>query len=167
MYYSQIRKMDISNGEGLGVSLFVSGCPFHCPNCFNKETWDYNYGKPWTEESKQEFLSLLKNPRIKRVTILGGEPMADDNALEVRNLLREIRVNYPDKKIWLYSGYTYEKLLDNETKRSCLGYVDYLVDGLYIHELRDMKLKYRGSSNQRIIDVRASMRYGCACNKLV
>lgn len=167
MYYSQIRKMDISNGEGLGASLFVSGCPFHCPNCFNKETWDYNYGKPWTEEAKQEFLSLLKNPRIKRVSILGGEPMADDNFIFVHDLLLDVKVLYPFKKVWLYSGYTYEQLLENKRKKAVLDVVDYLVDGLYIHELRDMKLKYRGSSNQRIIDVRASMRYGRVCTKLV
>lgn len=167
MYYSQIRKMDISNGEGLGVSLFVSGCPFHCHNCFNKETWDYNYGKPWTEESKQEFLSLLKNPRIKRVSILGGEPMADDNFIFVHDLLLDIKVLYPDKKVWLYSGYTYEQLLENKRKKAVLDVVDYLVDGLYVHELRDMKLKYRGSSNQRIIDVQDSLEYGHVYTKLV
>lgn len=167
MYYSQIRKMDISNGEGLGVSLFVSGCPFHCQNCFNKETWDYDYGKPWTEESKQEFLSLLKNPRIKRVSILGGEPMADDNFIFVHDLLLDIKVLYPDKNIWLYSGYTYEQLLENKRKKAVLDVVDYLVDGLYVHELRDMKLKYRGSSNQRIIDVQDSLEYGHVYTKLV
>lgn len=167
MYYSQIRKMDISNGEGLGVSLFVSGCPFHCQNCFNKETWDYEYGKPWDENAKGEFLSLLNNPRIKRVSILGGEPMADANYTTVRDLLLFIRAIYPDKMVWLYSGYTYEQLLEHEGKRKTLNLVDFLVDGLYIHELRDMKLKYRGSSNQRIIDVRASTIYGRACNKLV
>ena len=156
MYYSQIRKMDISNGEGLGVSLFVSGCPFHCPNCFNKETWDYEYGKPWDEEAKVKFLSLLANPSIKRVSILGGEPMADANYTTVRELLLLIRAIYPDKVVWLYSGYTYEQLLENESKKKVLNLVDYLVDGLYIHELRDMKLKYRGSSNQRIINLNTS-----------
>lgn len=157
MHYSQIRKMDVSNGEGLGVSLFVSGCPFRCYNCFNKETWDYNYGKPWTEESKKEFLSLLNNDRIKRVSILGGEPMADDNVEEILSLLREIDEKYPDKYVWLYSGYTYEQLIENKIKKDCLRLVDYLVDGLYVHELRDMKLKYRGSSNQRVIDVAPSL----------
>lgn len=105
MRYAQIRSMDISNGEGVGVSLFVQGCPFHCKNCFNSDTWDFNGGKEWTEETKNKFMELINRPYIKRVSFLGGECLADQNLDEVLKLVKQIRISFPKKSIWLYTGY--------------------------------------------------------------
>lgn len=175
MNYASIRKMDISNGEGVGVALFVQGCHFHCYNCFNSETWDFNGGKEWTEEVKNKFLDLIDKPYIKRVTILGGEPLSDENLETILELTNEIRLSFPDKTIWIYTGYTFEetqllsKGLDQESMRfnkynkmrqNILENCDVLVDGRYIDELRDITLKWRGSSNQRVIDVKRSLKQG-------
>lgn len=169
MNYAQIRSMDISNGEGIGVSLFVSGCDFHCKNCFNQETWDYNYGKEFTKEVREIFLELISKPHIKRVSILGGSPLANKNIATVYYLLKEIKEKFPDKKIWVYTGYKYESLdtkLDEEDttvfihkfmRKEILQFIDYLVDGKYIDELKDFSLKFRGSRNQRVIDVQKSL----------
>lgn len=105
MRYAQIRSMDVSNGEGVGVSLFVQGCPFHCKNCFNSETWDFNGGKEWTEKTKNKFMKLIDRPYIKRVSFLGGECLADQNLDGVLDLIKEIRISFPEKSIWLYTGY--------------------------------------------------------------
>ena len=105
MRYASIRSMDISNGEGVGVSLFVQGCDRHCFNCFNSETWDFNGGKEWTEETKNKFIKLIDRPYINRISILGGEPLAERNIDEVLSLIKEIRISYPEKYIWLYTGY--------------------------------------------------------------
>lgn len=156
MRYAQIRKMDISNGKGLGISLFVQGCSRHCRNCFNPETWDFNGGKLYTSETKNTILKLLNNEHIKRISILGGEPMEEVNVTSVSDLIDSVRWVYGDtKSIWLYTGYTFEELVtkDKEVYRNILNKIDCLVDGAYIDELKDMSLQYRGSSNQRIIKI--------------
>ena len=154
--------MDISNGEGVGVSLFVQGCPFHCTNCFNHETWNYELGKEWTEDIKNTFLNLINKPYITRVSLLGGEPLYDKNLDGILDLCKTIKVKYPDKIIWLYSGYKYEDIFSptpNIHKRQeILKYVDVMVDGRFIESLKDMNIKFRGSSNQRIIDVQKSLK---------
>lgn len=152
MNYAQIRKMDISNGRGIGVSLYTSGCRFHCKNCFNSELWDLNYGKKFDNNTKEVLFNLLKEPFIKRFTILGGEPMIEENREEVYELLKEIKQKYSNKIIWLYSGYKYEELLLLFPK--IFEVIDILVDGQFVDSLKDFKLKFRGSSNQRIIDIK-------------
>ena len=152
MNYAQIRNMDISNGRGIGVSLYTSGCRFHCKNCFNYELWDLNYGKKFDDAAKELLFSSLEEPFVKRFTILGGEPMIEENRNEVYNLLKEIKQKYPDKIIWLYSGYKYEELL--LIFPQIFEVIDILVDGQFIDALKDFKLQFRGSSNQRIIDIK-------------
>lgn len=169
MRYAQIRNIDISNGEGVGVALFVQGCNLRCKNCFNSEIWDFNGGKEWTEETKKQFMKLIDRPYIKRISILGGEPLAENNIGEVLSLVKEIRISYPQKNIWLYTGYSIEDIvnfnsvsqqnfdIDNFIRNSILTYIDVLVDGEYIDEQRDVSLAYRGSKNQRVIDVQKSL----------
>lgn len=177
--YAQIRNLDLSNGEGVGVALFVQGCHFHCKNCFNPGTWDFNNGKEWTEEVKNKFLELAKRPYIKRNSILGGEPLAEENLDDVLDLVNEIRLSSPQKSIWFYTGYTWESIWNcgihgtdlhgkpwnsysilqirwQEIVKQC----DVLVDGQYIDSQRDISLAYRGSSNQRLIDVQQSLQKG-------
>lgn len=175
MRYAQIRSMDISNGEGVGVSLFVQGCPFHCKNCFNSETWDFNGGKEWTEETKNKFMELIDRPYIKRVSFLGGECLAEQNLDEVLKLVQEIHISFPTKTIWLYTGYSYSEIfqgqssclsqegLNNFKRREIIKLCDVVVDGEYIDEQRDITLKWMGSKNQRCIDVKQSL----AQNKVV
>lgn len=182
MRYAQIRSMDISNGEGVGVSLFVQGCPFHCKNCFNSETWDFNGGKEWTEKTKNKFMELIDRPYIKRVSFLGGECLADQNLDVVLDLIKEISISYPEKTIWLYTGFEWDQIMDikviqpifsckdlenkiqNVLKRQeIIKQCDVLVDGEYIDEQKDITLKWRGSKNQRVIDVKQSL----AQNKVV
>lgn len=156
MRYALMRSMDISNGLGVGVSLFVQGCSFHCYNCFNQETWDFDGGKEWNEEVKQKFFDLVSRPYIKRVSILGGEPLAEQNRDEVISLAKTIKERFPNKKIWVFSGYKLEEIL-NSKAQDILLYTDVLVDGRYIDKLRDISLAFKGSSNQRIIDVKESL----------
>ena len=179
MRYAQIRSMDISNGEGVGVSLFVQGCPFHCKNCFNSDTWDFNGGKEWTEETKNKFMELIDRPYIKHVSFLGGECLAEQNLDEVLSLIKEIRISYPEKTIWLYTGYNFDLLNSkyNEykytsfaanadewlTRWEIISNVDVLVDGEYIDEQKDLTLKWQGSKNQHVIDIKQSL----AQNKMV
>lgn len=172
MNYASIINEDFNNGEGVGVTLFVQGCHFHCEGCFNSEAWDFNGGKKWTPEIKEEFLDLINKPYITRVSILGGEPLADENVEEVSNLINEIRQRFPEKKIWLYTGYTIEDIeLDNSRsttknnnkyiyRMSAIAESDVLVDGKYVDKLRDVTLKFRGSSNQRLIDVKQTLEQG-------
>lgn len=157
MRYSQIRSMDISNGEGVGVALFVQGCHFHCKNCFNQDTWDFNGGKEWTAKTEEEFLELVNKPYIQRVSILGGEPLEKCNIPYLKRLLFKIP---SDKTVWIYSGFTWEEILEVREKERLVILCDVLVDERYIHELRDANLKFRGSSNQRIIDVKKSLESG-------
>lgn len=182
MRYAQIRSMDISNGEGVGVSLFIQGCPFHCKNCFNSETWDFNGGKEWTEKTKNKFMELIDRPYIKRVSFLGGECLADQNLDEVLKLVKQIRISFPEKTIWLYTGFYWNDIMCSfaglqadcvvldkkdieawEKRRKIISNVDVLVDGEYIDEQKDLSLKFKGSKNQRVIDVKQSL----AQNKVV
>lgn len=170
MRYSQIRSIDISNGEGVGCSLFVQGCHFHCINCFNPNTWDFSGGKEWTDDKKREFLRLINRAYIKRVSILGGEPLAEENVEDVLSLTEEIRVLFPEKTIWLYTGYTWKECLPKqkecfENKFRTLRYkilknADVLVDGRYIDSQRDITLAWRGSNNQRVINVQKTLEKG-------
>ena len=156
MKYAQIREMDISNGLGIGAALFTQGCPYHCKNCFNKETWDFDSGCEWTQKDENKIIDLLKPEYIKRLTILGGEPLIERNKEPLNKLLKRVKELYKNKKIWLYTGAEFEKIKDEYM--DILKYVDIVVDGKYIDELRDIKLKFRGSSNQRIIDVQKSLK---------
>jgi len=156
--YAQIREIDISNGEGIGVSLFTQGCTFHCKNCFNQETWDYHKGKEWSKEIEDIFLKLIDNPYIVRVSFLGGDPLYYENSDEIVNLCNKIKKIYPDKKIWLYSGYKFEDIISDIQRKNILKYIDILIDGQFIDKLKDLNLKFKGSSNQRIIDVQKSLK---------
>ena len=165
MRYAQIRSMDISNGEGVGVSLFVQGCHFHCKNCFNQDTWDFSGGKEWNREIEDEFMKLVNRPYIKRVSLLGGEPLADENVLDIMRLINRIKTECPDKKIWCYTGYTWEQIFPivnpylnltqaEMTRQNVVKNCDILVDGRFVEEEKDLSLEFRGSKNQRIIDVK-------------
>lgn len=159
MRYASVRKMDISNGEGVGVALFVQGCPEpHCYNCFNTQTWDFNGGKEWTEEIKNKFLELIDKPYIKRITLIGGEPLADENVQDILDLVNEIRLSFPDKTIWIYSGYTIEDIVNTPIRKEIIKQCDVLVDGRYIDSERDITLKWRGSKNQRVIDLKETFK---------
>ena len=191
MRYAQIREMDISNGEGVGVALFVQGCPFnpHCYNCFNPDTWDFNGGKEWTPGIKDKFLELINRPYIKRVSILGGEALTDQNLDDIFDLISEVKRRFSDTKtIWLYTGYTLKlsklnyidptdnyktkqdynfytteqnkNIMSNFLRSEVIEKVDVVVDGRYIDSQRDISLKWRGSSNQRVISVQESLKQG-------
>lgn len=177
MRYSSMRNLDISNGEGVGVSLFVQGCPFHCFGCFNSDTWDFNGGKEWTEETKDKFLELIDRPYIKRVSFLGGEPLAEQNLDEVLSLIKEIRISFPKKTIWLYTGFTWNQIMHPivtddinserdkilEKRKKIISSCNVLIDGEYIDEQKDLTLKFKGSKNQNCIDVKQSL----AQNKMI
>lgn len=154
MRYGQIRKYDIANGPGIRTSFFLTGCDRNCKNCFNREYMDFNFGKIWDEEALREVLSYLKLDQIEWLTILGGEPL--ENPLGLLQALKDIRKEI-DKSIWLYSGFKYEVLYNINIAREILKLVDVLVDGEFVEELKDLSLDFRGSSNQRIIDVKASL----------
>ena len=173
MRYASVRSMDISNGEGVGVALFVQGCHFRCKNCFNQETWDFNNGKEWTPEIKENFLELINKPYITRISFLGGEPLATENLDEILKLINKIRLLFPDKIIWLYTGYTWEDIwsdskiiIDDYTlkiyeeykkRQEIISKCNVLVDGQYIDSQKDITLKWRGSRNQRVISVQESL----------
>lgn len=192
MRYAKINELDVTNGKGLGISIFVQGCDLHCKGCFNQETWDFNGGKEFTNEILNEILELLNKPYITRLTILGGEPLAKENVEGVLLIVQMVKEIFPDKKIWLYTGRTihgefykitedeeinlistleeskyydendpeiFLKNLDFLSKQlSVLTYVDYIVDGRYIESQRDLTLAFRGSTNQRIIDVKETLK---------
>ncbi len=156
MRYAQIRSCDIANGAGIRTSLYIQGCSRHCKGCFNQETWDFEGGKPWTKEIEDEYISLIGKPQIVGTTILGGEPLEPQTREDLLVLVKRIRSTYPNKTIWIYSSYLYEELL--EECREILEQIDVLVDGMFVEELRDLSLKFRGSSNQRVIDVNVSLK---------
>lgn len=158
MKYAQIREMDVTNGSGIGVALFTQGCPYHCKNCFNPETWDFDKGTDWTKETENKIIELLKPEYITRLTILGGEPLIERNIEPLTALLKRVKGIYPDKQVWLYTGGDFEVL--EGLYEEIFQYIDILIDGRYIDDSRDYKLKWRGSSNQRIIDVQASLKSG-------
>lgn len=145
--YAQIRSMDISNSEGISVSLFVQGCDFHCKGCFNSETWDWNGGKEFAKEQVTTILNLCNKPHIKSFCILGGEPLHPRNIDVVTELCKTFKEQYPNKKIWIWTGYTFETYVQN---LKVLNYVDVVIDGQFEFDKKDFKLKHRGSSNQRI-----------------
>lgn len=146
--YSQIRELDISNGSGVGIAAFIQGCPEpHCPNCFNPETWDFNGGKEWTPEVEDKFIELASRPYIKRISLLGGECLAENNITDVTQLAKKCKKIFPDKEIWLWSGFDFKTYI---SKLEIIEYIDCIIDGKYVEELKDNSLLYRGSSNQRI-----------------
>ncbi len=161
MHYNKIRKMDISNGPGVRVSIFMQGCEFHCKNCFNPETWDFSKGKEFTNDTIFRVLELASKDYIVGLSILGGEPMHPKNIDNTTLLAKSFREKYPNKNIWVWSGYLFDDLKNSEV----LKYIDVLVDGRYQDELHDFRLKYRGSSNQRIVDVKKSLKTGKVCLK--
>lgn len=148
--------MDVANGTGVRVSLFVSGCRNHCKGCFNKETWDFNYGKKFTSNTVKEILKLLEPAYIKGLSILGGDPFEPENIKTVLDLCMEVKKQYPSKDIWVYTGYLYEEF----NKHPIMNHIDILVDGRFVEELKKVSLKFRGSTNQRVIDVKASSESG-------
>ena len=152
MNYAKIRKFDVSNGPGVRTTLFVSGCTNKCEGCFNSELQDFNYGEKWTKETEDEFIKQVMNPNIVGVNILGGEPMDQIRDKDLYNLLKRIKIE-TNKSIWLWSGYLYEDILNCNNKNIILKYVDVLIDGRFELDKRNISLKYRGSSNQRVIDV--------------
>lgn len=160
MNYGEIKKYDIANGPGVRVTLFVSGCRHHCKGCFNAETWDFHYGNPYTEKTEKEILDALNHPYIAGLTLLGGEPFEPENQRELVKLLKKVREMYPKKNIWSYSGYVYDKDLISggraytEVTDEMLSYIDVLVDGPFVEDLKDITLQFRGSSNQRILNLR-------------
>lgn len=163
MNYATIKNCDIANGPGVRVSLFVSGCTHRCPGCFNEVAWDFDYGQPFTDETIETILDMLRPSYIKGLTLLGGEPFEPRNQADVVKLLRRVRQELPEKSIWAFSGYLFEKDMlsgrigDLSEYLSCL---DVLVDGPFIQAKKNLSLRFRGSENQRIIDMKASMKEG-------
>lgn len=150
MYYGKINPTDIANGPGVRVTLFVSGCRNRCKGCFNPETWDFCYGQPFTEETENEILTMLKPFYISGLTLLGGDPLEPENAQALLPFVRKVKQLYPQKEIWCYTGYLYENIKDTPL----ISYVDVLVDGPFIESKKDIRLQYRGSSNQRILNLK-------------
>ncbi|WP_294407117.1 anaerobic ribonucleoside-triphosphate reductase activating protein [uncultured Ruminococcus sp.] len=173
MNYGEIKNYDIANGEGVRVSLFVSGCTHHCKGCFNEMTWDFNYGKPFTEQTQQEILEMLAPDYIDGLTLLGGEPLEQSNQRALLPFIKKVREMYPNKSIWCYTGYTLEEDLLKESRARCevtdelLSMIDVLVDGKFILERKNISLAFRGSDNQRIIDLPASLSSGSIVYKLL
>ena len=166
MFYSEIKKTDIANGVGVRVTLFVSGCTRRCPGCFNPETWDFCHGRPFTPETEQELLDALAPSYIAGLTLLGGEPFEPQNQPSLVKLLRRIKDTYPNKSIWAFSGYLFDrdilpgKLGDPAITREYLSYLDVLVDGPFVQAKKNLTLRFRGSENQRLIDVPKSLESG-------
>ena len=164
MNYANIKYNDIANGEGVRTSLFVSGCTHHCPHCFNKETWDFNFGKPFTKETEDEILKSLEPYHINGLTLLGGEPMEPANQQGLLEFVKKVKETYPEKTIWCYTGYLFDTELLSPSRAHCpwtrefLSYIDILVDGEFKIALKDITLRFKGSSNQRVIDVQSSLK---------
>lgn len=164
MNYGNIKKYDIANGEGVRVTLFVSGCTNHCFNCFQPETWDFDYGQPFTNDTMRELLEALKPDYIQGLTLLGGDPFELSNQESLIELLREVKKQYPEKDIWSYTGFILDQdLLDGGRRHGpytdeMLSYIDVLVDGPFIQDKKNISLKFRGSENQRVIDLKKSLK---------
>ena len=166
MNYATIKPFDVANGPGVRVSLFVSGCTHRCKNCFNSEAWDFNYGEKYTEEQTQKILDALKPDYIKGFSLLGGEPFEPQNQKVLCEVLEKVKAEYPEKTVWCYSGYLFDddllsgRLCDPSITMRMLNCIDILVDGEFVDEKKDLTLRFKGSSNQRIIDVPASLKEG-------
>lgn len=166
MYYADIKKWDVANGPGVRVSLFVSGCTHRCKGCFNEEAWDFHYGNPFTKETEDEILKELEKSYYHGFTLLGGEPFEHENQKALAPFLKRVREKFPEISIWCYSGYVFDKeiLADMlpkwEETKEMLQYIDVLVDGRFVEELKQVNLLFRGSANQRLIDVKKSMEEG-------
>lgn len=168
MYYGNIKKCDIANGEGIRTTLFVSGCRNRCKGCFQRETWAFDYGKPFTDEVAEEIFASLDNPSVRGVTILGGEPMEPENQEALLPFLRELKRRFKDKTVWLYTGNLYEELTGEmgshpkylSITEELLSLVDILVDGRFVEEEKSLGLRFRGSKNQRIIDMNETRKAG-------
>lgn len=166
MNYATIKNCDIANGPGVRVSLFVSGCTHHCKGCFNQEAWDFDYGQPFTQETIEMILDMLAPAYVKGLTLLGGEPFEPQNQPAIVNLLRQVKAKYPEKSIWSFSGYLFDrdilpgKLGDPEITGEFLSYLDVLVDGPFMEAKKNLSLRFRGSENQRLINVPASLEQG-------
>ena len=166
MNYGAIKPVDVADGVGVRVSLFVSGCTHHCKNCFNAETWDFNYGQKYTKETQDQIIKACGESFIKGLSLLGGEPFEKANQKDVCELILRFRKEYPNKDIWCYSGYTFDKdmipgsKIWTEYTQKMIENIDYLVDGEFVEELKNLRLRFRGSANQRIIDVKRSLKSG-------
>ena len=166
MNYATIKKHDVANGPGIRVSLFVSGCTHHCKNCFNPETWDFSYGNPFTGETQEEIFAALEPSYIRGLSLLGGEPMEPANQRALLPFLKEYKKRFPDKTIWCYSGYLLDEELLKPSRARCectdeiLSMLDVLVDGEYVEELKSLSIRFRGSTNQRLIDVPKTLESG-------
>ena len=166
MYYGAIKKFDIADGEGVRVTLFVSGCTNCCKGCFQPQTWDFHYGQPYTKETEQELMDALANENISGLTLLGGEPFELENQKVLVELLRRVRKELPEKTIWSYTGFVYERDLVEGGRRHCevtdemLSYLDVLVDGPFVEEMKDIRLVFRGSANQRVLNMKETLRTG-------
>ena len=166
MKYAQLKKRDVANGPGVRVSLFVSGCTHHCKGCFNEVAWDFNYGEPFTQETVNTIVNMLAPSYVQGLTLLGGEPFEPQNQGPIVELLRQIKEKYPNKSIWAFSGYLFDRdilsgrLGDFAITKEYLSYLDVLVDGPFILEKKNLSLRFRGSENQRLIDVPASLASG-------
>ena len=166
MYYGNIKKRDIADGLGVRVTLFVSGCTHHCEGCFQPETWDFHYGKPYTKDVEEQLLQLLRPDYVDGLTLLGGEPMEVQNQRELVGLLRRVRAELPGKSVWCYTGYTLERDLLAESRARCevtdemLSLIDVLVDGEFIAAQKNISLAFRGSENQRVIDLKKTLASG-------
>lgn len=166
MNYASIKSCDIANGPGVRVSLFVSGCTHRCKGCFNAVAWDFDYGQPFTEETVESILKMLEPDYVRGLTLLGGEPFDPRNQAPIVELLRRVRETYPDKSIWAFTGYLFDrdllpgKLGEPEVTKEYLSYLDVLVDGPFVEEKKNLSLRFRGSENQRLIDVPASLQQG-------
>lgn len=164
MNYAELKETDIANGEGVRVSLFVSGCRRHCKNCFNEVAWDFSYGKPFDEDAEEMILKKLSPYYIAGLTLLGGDPLEPENQRALLPFLKKMRARLPEKNVWCYTGYTYENggiaepQANTEITREFLSLLDVLVDGRFVEELKDIRLRFRGSSNQRVIDVQRSLK---------
>lgn len=166
MNYASIKNCDIANGPGVRVSLFVSGCTHRCKGCFNEVAWDFDYGQPFTQETIDSIIKMLAPAHVKGLTLLGGEPFEPQNQPAIVALLRQVKAKYPEKSIWSFSGYLFDrdilpgKLGDPEITREFLSYLDVLVDGPFVESKKNLSLRFRGSENQRLINVPASLEQG-------
>lgn len=165
MNYATIKNCDIANGPGVRISLFVSGCTHHCKGCFNEVAWDFDYGEPFTQQTIRTILDMMKPGYIKGLTLLGGEPFEPENQGPIVELLRQVKKAYPQKNIWAFSGYLYEKITshtlgDWAVTQEFLSYLDVLVDGPFVEEKKNLALRFRGSENQRLIDMPATLASG-------